>query len=62
METESETSFIKPTVEETFISTMSPLQQKAYHIALEQLKTSFDISRCNGLAEFIQSKNKLITK
>jgi|APFre7841882793_1041355.scaffolds.fasta_scaffold56851_2 hypothetical protein len=36
-----------------YISQLTPLQLKAYQIAKEHLKTSFDITRSNGYQEWL---------
>ena len=36
-----------------YLEQLSPLQRKAYEIAKEHLKTSFDITRSNGYNEWI---------
>ena len=38
--------------ETEYISQLTPLQMKAYEIAKDHLKTSFDITRSNGYNEW----------
>jgi len=39
-----------------YMAQLTPLQLKAYQIAKEHLKTSFDITRSNGFNEWIKVK------
>ena len=41
-----------------YIGQLTPLQLKAYEIAKEHLKTSFDITRSNGYNEWLHSVRK----
>lgn len=36
-----------------YLEQLTPLQRKAYEIAKEHLKTSFDIERSNGFNEWV---------
>ncbi len=49
---ESESSHAKTTELELYEAHLSPLQLKAYLIAKDHLKTSFDLVRSNGYAEW----------
>lgn len=37
-----------------YLEQLTPLQRKAYEIAKEHLKTSFDITRSNGFNEWVR--------
>ena len=38
-----------------YVAQLTPLQQKAHQIAIDHLKTSFDIYRSNGFIEWKKS-------
>ena len=40
-----------------YIEDMGPLQRKSFVIAMEHLKTSFDVSRSNGFADWLKSRS-----
>ena len=40
-----------------YIEYMGPLQRKSFVIAMEHLKTSFDVSRSNGFADWLKSRS-----
>jgi hypothetical protein len=39
-----------------YIKQLTPIEKKAYSIALEHLGSSFNILRCNGYKEWIKNK------
>jgi len=41
-----------------YMKQLTPLQLKAYEIAKEHLKTSFDITRSNGFNEWVSKSTK----
>ena len=47
---------ITPT--DNFISQLTPLQQRAFAIAKDHLKTSFDLERSNGFIEWMSKTAK----
>ena len=52
----------KPSKEDEYVSTLSPLQRQAYVIAKEHLKTSFDISRSSGFGEWCKGATGVVPK
>jgi hypothetical protein len=47
---------LSETLTNQFVDQLTPLQQRAFMIAKEHLKTSFDLDRSNGFVEW-KSKN-----
>ena len=43
---------------QNYLEQLTPLQLKAYEIAKEHLKTSFDITRSNGFNEWLSLQKK----
>jgi hypothetical protein len=63
METEKTIISIPSPCDETdFVEQLTPIQRQAYRIAIDHLKTSFDISRSNGFVEWAERANTKHTK
>jgi hypothetical protein len=48
----------KGTLEEEYIAQLSPIEKKAYKIAIEHLGTSFNLKKSNGFCDWQRDKNK----
>jgi hypothetical protein len=48
----------KGTLEEEYIAQLSPIEKKAYKIAIEHLGTSFNLKKSNGFCDWLKDNNK----
>ena len=46
----------KGTLEEEYIAQLSPIEKKAYKIAIEHLGTSFNLKKSNGFCDWLRDK------
>ena len=48
----------KGTLEEEYIAQLTPIEKKAYKIAIEHLGTSFNLKKSNGFCDWLKEKKK----
>ena len=53
---------VSVTPTDNFVFQLTPLQQRAFEIAKDHLKTSFDLSRSNGFVEWTKRTNTPVPK
>ena len=48
----------KSSLEEKYIAQLTPIEKKAYKIAIEHLGTSFNLKKSNGFCDWLKERNK----
>jgi hypothetical protein len=48
----------KGTLEEEYIAQLTPIEKKAYKIAIEHLGTSFNLKKSNGFCDWLKERKK----
>lgn len=46
------------TLEEEYIAQLTPIEKKAYKIAIEHLGTSFNLKKSNGFCDWLKEKKE----
>ncbi len=46
------------TLEEEYIAQLTPIEKKAYKIAIEHLGTSFNLKKSNGFCDWLKERSK----